>query len=605
MDPALRTLVETGDGDDQIEAIVRLTRQGAAVPPPAREITRFGDIRTVRLKRRNIVRLWSSPETASVKAPVMLHVEEDGFGGLFAPAPAASDAVYDRRDMAAAGLTETGRRVVLGVIDWGFDPAHPGFRTAEGRSRILALWDQRGGARPGAPKPYGYGQVFSRREIEAALASDAPYDALGYHPATADRGTGAHGTHVADIAGGSRLGDGYGGVAPEADLAFVHLSSGPLSGLADLGDSVRLLEAIDFLDNLAGDAPLVINLSMGRHGGSHTGRTLVERAFDRFLDRRPGRIICQSAGNYYMSRAHASGHLAPGRRERLDWICRPDDPTGNELEIWYPNRDRFGFALTPPGGGARLTADLGQALVIRDALGADAGRLVHRAYDPNTPDHHIVALLRRGAPAGTWTVELFGDYVIDGRFDAWTERDAAGRRGQSYFRNPDPAVTLGSICNGWLPIVVGAARIGAGGTAQPASFASAGPTRDGRRKPDLCAPGVRVLAARSAPQHGRDTAVRSRMSGASQATPFIAGLCALLLERGLRAGRLLSIHDIRNAVVGTARETERGDPTRLGAGLADPAAAAAAIDRLAGAAAEPPRRPRSAETSPTAVKGEF
>ena len=95
------------------------------------------------------------------------------------------------------------------------------------------------------------------------------------------------------------------------------------------------------------------------------------------------------------------------------------------------------------------------------------------------------------------------------------------------------------------------------------------------------------------------------MSGASQATPFIAGLCALLLERGLRAGRLLSIHDIRNAVVGTARETERGDPTRLGAGLADPVAAAAAIDRLAGAAAEPPRRPRSAETSPTAVKGEF
>ena len=45
----------------------------------------------------------------------------------------------------------TGRGVVVGVVDWGFDFAHPDFRNPDGSSRILALWDQRGGKQSVSP----------------------------------------------------------------------------------------------------------------------------------------------------------------------------------------------------------------------------------------------------------------------------------------------------------------------------------------------------------------------------------------------------------------------------------------------------------------------
>jgi serine protease AprX len=70
-----------------------------------------------------------------------------------------------------------------------------------------------------------------------------------------------------------------------------------------------------------------------------------------------------------------------------------------------------------------------------------------------------------------------------------------------------------------------------------ASFSSRGPTRDGRTKPDLCFPGVDIVAARAAgtrmgsPRGDHYTA----SSGTSMATPHAAGVAALLLQAQPRA----------------------------------------------------------------------
>jgi subtilisin family serine protease len=568
MDPALKELIAQGDPDAWVEAIIRQDPRARTLPSPLRVMSEFEDIKTVRVRRRDLEAVWADPGTASVKAPRILQFERPLSPAIAAERQPTQSAVP--RPL----IGERGKGVVVGIVDWGFDFGHPAFRDAAGNTRIDALWDQRGEASHRSPR-FGYGKVHRAAQINRALTTQTPYKTLGYHPGSSDIGLGAHGTHVADIAAGSRrgtIGKVEGGLAPEAKLAVVHLASAPLSGLANLGDSVRLLEAIDFLHDVAGDRPLVINLSVGRHGGPHTGLTLVEQAFDRFLESHPDRLIVQSAGNYRLSRAHAQGRVLSGQSHDLHWEVDPGDTTPNELEIWYSDRDDLQISITPPGARDSFSVARGQSRALYGGDGAEVGRLYHRAYDPNTPDHHFEAFLRPSAPAGTWKITLHGKAVEDGRYHAWIERDGSGKR-QSRFAKQDvsESSTIGSICNGFLPISVGAAHEDLFGTG-PASFASAGPTRDGRQKPDLSAPGFRIRAARSTPRWrktpGRGATV---MSGASQASPYVAGLAAAWLSaqdsprdiHAIRAG----VFDLLTPLPKTTSAFARA---QMGAGVMDP-----------------------------------
>ena len=560
MDPALRELLAEGNPTEEIEAILRLTPGATELPAEATEIARFAEIVTVRIQRQAIETVWTHPSVQSLKAPRALQFDEpsdDGLGEWFSGTSA-------RRSFG-----NQGKGVVVGVIDWGFDFAHPAFLDRSGKSRVLALWDQRGHG-PNPPR-FGYGTVHTQDAINAALGHERPYQVLGYHPGDSDRGMGAHGTHVADVAAGTIRPNG-GGMAPLADLVFVHLASAPLTGLASLGDSVRLLEALKFIEEIADGRPFVVNMSIGRHGGPHTGLTLVEQAIDRFLETGPNRLVVQSAGNYYTAKSHASGRILPGGRDDLTWITRATDKTPNELEIWYSNRDVFRLELTPPNAKTPITVELGGARGIFQPDGREAARIYHRAYDPNTPDHHIEVFLKPDAPAGEWKLSFIGDTVEDGRWHAWIERDSGNPKFRTTFKTDqiDPSGTIGSICNGFLPIAVGAMQQTAAGP-RPAAFASAGPTRDGRQKPDLCAPGYRIRAARSTPRWShRPRPGSTTMSGASQASPYVCGIAACYLSNSHAPQ---SIHAIRAGIMSMVTPAASLAPhseQRMGAGFISP-----------------------------------
>ncbi len=567
MDPALKELMK-GSGDDEVEAIVRLDPEGD-IPPHMRVIARFGEIATVRLPRERIAETWADESVVSLKAARPFGLDPDPL-----PAAAATEAedleeeTEDRRR--PDGIDATGRGVVVAVLDWGFDFAHPNFRNRDGSTRALALWDQ---AAPGrGPEPYGYGRLYTREEIDRALRHDEPYRALGYHPASGDpTGKGAHGTHVLDIAAGNGRAEGAPlGIAPEADLLFVHLATrGGIGEQASLGNSVTLLEGLDWVSRMAGGRPWVVNMSVGRHGGPHTGLTLVEQGLDALLAAAPGRAVVQSTGNYYAAQVHASGYLRPGHQHTLRWCTDQADVTPNELEVWYPGRDVFGLEVRSPDGRIEVRVPLGGQAAI-EIGGREVGRAYHRAKDPGSGDNHVDIFLDPRAPAGCWQVVLTGEDVIDGRFHAWVERDAGCPSCQSRLDpgDADPATTTGTIANGFRSITVGAYDAHSGDRTLGA-FSSCGPTRDGRLKPDLLAPGVRVLAARSASLGlGSDTPLLTRYSGTSMAAPHVTGTVALMFEA---AARPLTIQETRKLLLSTTQPVRlEGEPAmRLGSGYLD------------------------------------
>jgi subtilisin family serine protease len=555
MDPALHEAIAAARPGDELEAVAWL-EAGAALPPLAREVARFGDIVTCRIAASAVGVVRRDPAVRSLKASRRLR----GSGAIVTAAPGST--IRPRAAVPAA----TGAGVVVAVLDWGFDLGHPNLRRADGSTRVEALWDQRGGR---GVAPYGYGAVHRGTELDDDLAAGVPH--RRYRP-WSGRARSAHGTHVADIAAGSGAIAGSAPVlVPDAGLVLVHLATHGTPQTGTLGDSVRLLEALDFVRRCAGERPWVANLSLGRTGGDHSGQSLVECAMDALLEEEPGRAIVQSGGNYFATPIHADGLVAPGGVDELDWWIADGDPTGNELEIWYAGRDRFVVDVVAPDGAPAWRGHPGERgpLVV---AGVEVGRGYHRRGDPTNGDNQIDVFLDAGAPAGRWRVVLRGLDLVDGRYHAWIERDAGVASSFAPARS-SPRLTVGTIANGRRTLVVGAYD-----DTRPdrplAPFSSSGPTRDGRRKPDLLAPGVAVVAA--APMSASPGVVA--MSGTSMAAPHVTAAVARLFSAVLPLRLPIAI--TRAVVLGTAAPAVGLDPLRRGSGYLDATALVAAGEAL-------------------------
>jgi minor extracellular serine protease Vpr len=139
----------------------------------------------------------------------------------------------------------TGKNVLIGITDWGFDYSSPMFYdTLLQNTRILAAWDQFKTSGP-APVGFGYGTEYSSQPEFIAAGADT---ANIYSYAT-------HGSHVAGIAGGSGAGTPYRGVAFDAQYLFATF----------LVDEGAVFDAWDWMHqkSVSEGKRLVINMSWG------------------------------------------------------------------------------------------------------------------------------------------------------------------------------------------------------------------------------------------------------------------------------------------------------------------------------------------------------
>jgi subtilisin family serine protease len=476
----------------------------------------------------------------------------------------------------------TGAGAIVGIVDSGVDITHPDFLDDAGATRIAGVWDQLVGSTP--PPGFTYGFHCTRAAVQTAITTGN----LAACPTTDMVG---HGTHVAGTAAGSGVAAAvpfrYAGMAPEAELLVVRAGNSTFA-------EDRLIDGVVWLHGEAQSRgrPMVVNLSLGHQFGPHDGSLLFERMLDQLSG--PGFVIVVAAGNdgVNMTSApapaaprliHARASIASGQTAAVQFRITPYTPaanlcTGNlvDLSAWYDVRDHVEISVVRPDG-SRHTAPTGTGSVQDHPLGRiDIQNAVPLHAHQATAEGSIQVngCGESGAPApGTWTV-IFrplaaggGHAPVDLYINAVRLGPGGTATGTTGFDN---RYVVGSPGNARRVITVGAfitrncwptERSGevcyAAHTAvgNLAAFSSGGPTRDGRQKPEITAPGAAIISALSrhisAPP-GR-VAPGGRhwvLEGTSMAAPHVTGAVALLLAH--RAS--LTPEDVREILMRSARQ---------------------------------------------------
>lgn len=547
-----------GVASSDIEANVFITVRGDHAGDAIRGAgRREGDVIALRMTLADIEKAAEKDEVAYIELaePVSVPWPLEG-------PPSARPASAKAREI--PGGHGKGKNVLIGIVDvQGFDFSHVDFMDG-GATRWVRIWDQGGHSEAtgrDAPPAYGYGVEFTDDHFAAAIeASEETGIPAWEFERQSQIATSSHGTHVASIAAGKSS-----GLCSKSKIAgvLVSLPVGDQDRRLSFYDSTRVADAIKYLVDLAptvGCDAVSINVSLGTNGHAHDGSSATSRWIDSLLTR-PGRSVCVAAGNagqeaptsstdqgFIMGRIHTSGRIpAAGLDRDLEWIVPGDgivDLSENELEIWYGSQDRLRVSLRTPGGQWIGPVSPAQFIENRQLDDKSFVSIYNELYHPSNGANYIGVYLSPflarngivGVPSGTWTVRLHGEKIRDGRFHGWIERDdpiPVGRVGDrdawrfpSFFSqgtNVDQSSVSSLACG---HNVISVANLDKDGERVNVT-SSQGPTRDGRHKPEVAAPGTDVLAARGFAGAGRHAWVRK--TGTSMASPYVAGVVGLML----------------------------------------------------------------------------
>ena len=182
----------------------------------------------------------------------------------------------------------TGKGVVVGVMDVGFDLTHPNFiDPVTGNSRIAAFWDQLTKDTVGSTMPVG-------RDYRQPSALNIQHSADGLLQ--------THGTHTLGIAAGGGYHSPYKGIAFDSDICIVSNAINESIALIDSADYDKYTTAVDalgfkYIFDYADQQgkPAVASLSEGYPPYIDEEDSLYAAFLDSLSG--PGHIIVAAAGN--------------------------------------------------------------------------------------------------------------------------------------------------------------------------------------------------------------------------------------------------------------------------------------------------------------------
>lgn len=460
----------------------------------------------------------------------------------------------------------TGKGVVVGIVDNGFQYDHVDFKTSDGTSRVKRVWDQNSSG-GNSPKAYGYGTEYTNYEEMAS----ARYDMASQY----------HATHVSGIAAGSDKSTPYYGVAPDADLVFVSFKN----ATSNIVDGIKYV--FDYAESVG--KPCVVNISLGSHMGPHDGTSSVDRSFAELVG--PGRIIVGACGNEGLQDLHASKTLTEDDLTMKTMLGFPSSTSSSKsayVDIWgSPNTDMTVKVIVADALRGKTVAESPEVsvggttdvkYVFPDGSHVVCTVQMAAVQDPDNLRPDVLLMCKatsidEGYKIGVQVTSAAGSTIhmwnnaTSGTFTSpnkrgWTNGDNAYTVGELGGTSPD-VVSVGSYNTKSYytdlsgdTYVINTDLVGKLGDIS--SFSSIGPTVDGRQKPDAVAPGCAIISATNRYYSGLSTAEAVAKTGSdyydynigtSMASPFVAGTVALWLQ----ANPSLTPADVHKIIAGTAR----------------------------------------------------
>ncbi len=536
-----------------------LIKTKGSLKTPIRVDSRAGSILTARLRLDEIEALTKDTAVEFIQAGYRVRPTLDE-----SVPSVKGDKLHNEKPAA------TGKGVIIGIVDTGLDYDHLDFRFDKDRdgteesTRLLTLWDQTETNDGQEPDGFTYGTEYTRAQIEQDIANGCLIEKSN-ECIVEERDEIGHGTHVTGIAAGdgSAANSKFVGMAPEAEIIFVKTTYYE----NQIIDAAKYI----FAKAQAMGRPAVVNLSLGGHFGPHDGSSGFEQGLNQLLGR-PGQIIVASAGNEGNDKIHAgcrfftdcrtnSGII--GNTASYRFIVGPDNRAF--INFWYPPQAIYTVTVESPDG---LTASVitGQSATRRGARGEMDIDNASSGTDPRNGLNPLTVSLTGTVNGDGWiiTIEALKD---GGRFDGWPGLSSMG-----HFEEGDTLMTISEPANASALISVGAYTTKEkwdsiqgkpfqfqdhSKSGEIAVFSSHGPTRDGRVKPNLTAPGTAIISTLAAESSfATDESYRSliapdgqhsALQGTSMAAPHVTGAIAMMFQSNPNLTAYDALRQLQNA----------------------------------------------------------
>jgi hypothetical protein len=457
----------------------------------------------------------------------------------------------------------TGKNVIMGYVDTGLDPNHPDFKNNLGQTRILRYWNQGQTVNFRTPTKYGYGRVYKSADI------NGNFNIVGQINQS------AHGTTVTGVGSGNGLANGRNkGVAPDCDIIIVR------NVLTLPSWSLTVAQGVDYIFSVADSLgkPAVVNLSLGTYLGSHDAKDPAGLYIDSLINQKEGRIVVCAAGN---SGAWPAYHVQKELSSDTNFVWMIPNPAlafgspGVYFDLWADTSNiqnmNFAFGADAPGPIYRGNTTFKQVNFLNQMIQYDTifgvnnhviGLVVYQGQVVG-PNYNLQTIIYTDSL--TYRMRFLATGA--GKIDLWSSANVALNRSDFSQTIPDTNIypeftnymmpdTLQSIVSSWAcsdqVITVGNVHnrknyinsIGGifpvdGGNIPSGILSvnsSKGPSRQGAIKPEIVATGDMTLAARiiGVAYNPSDLDVGSqhiRNGGTSMASPVVAGIAALYLEK--------------------------------------------------------------------------